>query len=84
MCSTSFREDGAVTVGFRQIAIADPALLETIANRPEMSEDSALAQPANLGCATPTTPGTRVAKIPPACGCRASVPGVGFMPIEVK
>ena len=27
-------EDGAVTVGFRQIAIADPALLETIANTP--------------------------------------------------
>ena len=47
-----------------------------------MSEDTP-CQPANLGCATPTTPGIRVAKIPPACGCRASVPGVGFMPIEV-
>ena len=28
-------EDGAVTVGFRQITIVDPALLETIANTPE-------------------------------------------------
>ena len=28
-------EAGAVTVGFRQIAIADPALLETIANTPD-------------------------------------------------
>ena len=28
-------EDGAVTVGFRQVTIVDPALLETIANTPE-------------------------------------------------